>query len=65
MTVSRQTILLRLAVFLVVATALLYAGDFISLRLRLRHTTATDPFETLPLRTSWRLQRRAIKGIPD
>lgn len=47
MPVSTQTILLRLAVSLVVTMALLYAGDFISLHLRMRHTTATDPFETL------------------
>ena len=47
MTVTKQTILLRLAVVLVVAMAVLYAGDFISLHLRMRHTTATDPFETL------------------
>lgn len=39
--------MLRVAAFLVIATALLYAGDFISLRLRMRHTTTTDPFETL------------------
>ena len=47
MTVTKQTILLRLAVVLVVVMALLYAGDLISLHLRMRHTTATDPFETL------------------
>ncbi len=47
MTASKQTILLRLALFLVIAMALLYAGDFISLHLRMRHTTATNPFETL------------------
>ena len=47
MTVTKQTILLRLAVVLVVVMALLYAGDLISLHLRMRHTTTTDPFETL------------------
>jgi hypothetical protein len=47
MTRSTQTILLRLAVCLVIAMAAVYAGDSISLRLRMRHTTATDPFETL------------------
>jgi hypothetical protein len=47
MTASRQTILQRLVVFLVLAMAVLYSGDFISLHLRMRHTTATDPFETL------------------
>ena len=47
MTVTKQTILLRLAVVLVFAMALLYAGDLISLHLRMRHTTATEPFETL------------------
>jgi hypothetical protein len=47
MTRSTRSNLLRLAVCLVIATAVLYAGDFVSLRLRMRHTTATDPFETL------------------
>ena len=47
MTVTKQTILLRLTVVSFFAMALLYAGDLISLHLRMRHTTATDPFETL------------------
>jgi hypothetical protein len=47
MTASKQTILLRLALFLLIAMALLYAGDFISLHLRMRHATSTNPFETL------------------
>jgi hypothetical protein len=56
---SSQTILLRLAVCLVLAMAVLYAGDFISLRLRMRHRTATDPFETL---TAPRLLAISEKG---
>jgi hypothetical protein len=44
---STQTLLVRLAACLLIATAVLYAGDFFSLRLRMRHTTVTDPFETL------------------
>jgi hypothetical protein len=47
MSSTTQTILWRLAFFLVTAMAVLYAGDFISLRLRMRHSTATNPFETL------------------
>ena len=38
---------MRLVVFLVVAMAVMYAGDAISLRLRARHPTSTNPYETL------------------
>ena len=42
-----RRVLLGLLVALVVATVLAYIGDAISVRLRMRHPTATDPFETI------------------
>ncbi len=40
-------ILKRAAIIIVIAAVALYAGDSVSLWIRARHSTASDPFETL------------------
>ena len=42
-----RTIAKRILIALVTALALVYAYDFASVRIRMRHATATDPFETI------------------
>jgi hypothetical protein len=37
----------RIFIALLVAIALVYAGDFISVRVRMRHPKPNDPFETV------------------
>ncbi|MGC1415583.1 MAG: hypothetical protein WA817_09895 [Candidatus Acidiferrum sp.] len=42
-----RTLAQRVLIALVLAVALLYAGDYLSVRVRLLHPKPTDPFETV------------------
>ena len=54
-----RIIVTRSLVALVAAIALVYVYDFASVRIRMRHATPTDPFETI---TALRLLAIAEKG---
>jgi hypothetical protein len=54
-----RTLVKGILIALVVVVAIVYVGDFVSVRLRMRHANPSDPFETI---TSLRILAIDEKG---